>query len=79
MEAMGRFVWFPEDVGLMEEKHYKGGAGSGNFNHSGRPGLVGGSSPGGGHGGSSPKPPSYRFVMEDVEEFEFGEPKEENE
>lgn len=33
---------FPSDV--------KGGIGSGNFGHSGRPGLVGGSSPGGGIG-----------------------------
>ena len=31
-----------------------GGPGSGNFNHEGRPGEVGGSGPGGGEGGSSP-------------------------
>lgn len=31
----------------------KGGAGSGNFNHAGVPGKVGGSAPGGGHGSAS--------------------------
>lgn len=44
---------------IAEYDFYKGGAGSGNFGHEGRPGQVGGSSPddGGGSGmaGSSPK------------------------
>lgn len=31
----------------------KGGAGSGNFGHEGVPGHIGGSAPGGGHGGGS--------------------------
>jgi hypothetical protein len=35
-------------------KSVKGGEGSGNFGHAGRPGLVGGSAPGGGEGISSP-------------------------
>jgi len=40
----------------------KGGAGSGNFGHAGRPGQVGGSSPGDGAGGS----PELRSAVKTV-------------
>lgn len=36
-----------------EYQSLKGGAGSGNFGHTGVPGHVGGSAPGGGHGSAS--------------------------
>lgn len=39
----------------------KGGPGSGNWGHSGRPGQVGGSSPGGGKGGSALEPQKFNI------------------
>lgn len=39
----------------------KGGAGSGNFGHAGRPGEIGGSSPqNAGYGGAAPRDPAYQ-------------------
>lgn len=60
---------------VEEEAQLQGGEGSGNFGHAGRPGLVGGSSPGdaatppGGGGAEIPKPPSSidRMVNPKVE------------
>jgi hypothetical protein len=43
----------------------KGGPGSGNFGHVGRPGVVGGSGEGGGSAGAKPKKP-IEFTAEDV-------------
>lgn len=49
----------------------KGGAGSGNFGHSGRPGKRGGSSPGGGGGGGVTE---SKFIdPPDVEDYGDGE------
>jgi len=46
MDAIRRFIWSERDLTFIE----KGGAGSGNYGHEGRPGEVGGSGEGGGGG-----------------------------
>lgn len=48
----------------------KGGAGSGNFGHSGRPGEVGGSSSEGGGESAGAKPPAVRGVDVNATDYE---------
>jgi hypothetical protein len=43
-------------IGFLTSNIFKGGPGSGNFGHVGRPGVVGGSGEGGGSGGAATKP-----------------------
>ena len=50
---------------------FKGGRGSGNFNHSGRPGSVGGSSSGSGAFANSSKPASAAEQKKSASKFRF--------
>jgi cation transport regulator ChaB len=58
-----------DEKGDWVENVAKGGEGSGNFDHAGRPGEVGGSMPGGGAGGNSSDRKSWQLSVDEENAF----------